>query len=70
MDLVEETYLVTREFPREEAFGLTSQMRRASISVPANIAEGSARKSTNERRQFYFIARASLSELDTHVEIA
>jgi four helix bundle protein len=70
MDVVEEVYRVTKTFPKEETYGLASQMRRASVSVPANIAEGSARKTDQEKRQFYYIARASLSELETHVEIA
>lgn len=68
--LVEHVYEATRTFPREELFGLTSQMRRSAVSVPANIAEGSARSGTKELLQFLSIAAASLSELDTHVEIA
>jgi four helix bundle protein len=68
--LVETVYKVTRTFPKEEMFGLTSQMRRAAISVPANIAEGAARGGTKELIQFVNIAAASLSELDTHIEIA
>jgi four helix bundle protein len=63
-------YQVTAAFPREEAFGLTAQMRRAAISVPANIAEGAARSSTKELMRFVSIASGSLSELDSHVEIA
>ena len=70
MELVELVYNVTKSFPREEMFGLTSQMRRSAISVPANIAEGSARSGTRELLRFVSIAVASLSELDTHVEIA
>jgi len=68
--LVEHVYTVTRAFPKEELFGLTNQMRRAAISVPANIAEGAARAGTKELLQSLSIAAASLSELDTHVEIA
>ena len=68
--LVEHVYKATLSFPKEEIFGLTSQMRRAAISVPANIAEGSARAGTKELLQYLSIAAASLSELDTHVEIA
>ncbi|HEV8261273.1 MAG TPA: four helix bundle protein [Burkholderiales bacterium] len=70
IELVERVYGETREFPKEELFGLTSQMRRAAVSVPANIAEGAARSGTKELVRFLSIAEASLSELDTHVEIA
>ena len=70
IELVERVYGETREFPKEELFGLTSQMRRAAVSVPANIAEGAARSGTKELLRFLGIAAASLSELDTHVEIA
>jgi four helix bundle protein len=68
--LVEYVYAATRTFPKEELFGLTNQMRRAAVSVPANIAEGAARAGTKELLQFLSIAAASLSELDTHAEIA
>ena len=68
--LVEEVYAATSSFPREETFGLTAQMRRAAVSVPANLAEGAARTGTKELLRFVSIAVASLSELDTHVEIA
>jgi four helix bundle protein len=68
--LVEHVYKATQSFPKQEIFGLVSQMRRAAVSVPANIAEGSARSGTKELLQFLSIAAASLSELDTHVEIA
>ena len=67
---MQNVYEATRTFPKEELFGLTSQMRRAAVSVPANIAEGAARAGTKELLQFLSIAAASLSELDTHVEIA
>jgi len=70
VELVESIYQVTAAFPREEAFGLTGQMRRAAVSVPANIAEGAARKSTKELLHFLSVAAGSLSELDTHLEIA
>jgi len=70
IELVEHVYAETRNFPKEELFGLTSQMRRAAVSVPANIAEGAARSGTKELIRFLSIAEASLSELDTHVEIA
>ena len=70
VDLVEAVYAATKSFPKDELFGLTSQMRRAAVSVPANIAEGAARSGTKELMYFVSIASASLSELDTHIEIA
>jgi four helix bundle protein len=70
IELVERVYAETRAFPQEELFGLTSQMRRAAVSVPANIAEGAARSGSRELLRFLSIAEASLSELDTHVGIA
>jgi four helix bundle protein len=63
-------YRLTREFPREEIYGLTSQMRRSAVSVPSNIAEGQGRLSPGEFRQFLSIARGSLCELQTQLEIA
>ena len=63
-------YELTKNFPPEERFGLTSQLRRASVSVSSNIAEGSSRKSSNERARFYEIARSSLVEIDTQLIIA
>ena len=70
IDLVEAFYVVSAKLPKEEMFGLQSQMRRAAVSVAANIAEGAARHSTAELIQFLYIASGSLSELDTHLEIA
>jgi four helix bundle protein len=70
MRLVKHVYEVTRVFPAEEKFGLISQMRRAAISVPSNIAEGAARQSNKEFIQFLIIARGSLSELDTRFLLA
>jgi four helix bundle protein len=63
-------YETTEGFPRHELYGLASQIRRAAVSIPCNIAEGSARSSGKESVQFYNIARTSLCELDTQVEIA
>lgn len=63
-------YRLTKEFPREEIYGMTSQMRRSAVSVPSNIAEGHGRLSTGEYRQFLGIARGSNFELQTQLEIA
>ncbi len=63
-------YAATREFPREERFGLTSQIRRASSSIPANIAEGCGRSGDNELRRFLEIAMGSASELEYHLLLA
>jgi four helix bundle protein len=63
-------YRLTQGFPREEVYGMTSQMRRSAVSVPSNIAEGHGRLSTGEYRQFLGIARGSNFELQTQLEIA
>jgi len=63
-------YKLTNKFPEEEKFGLVSQMRRASISIPCNIAEGAARQGKKEFKNFLSMAQGSLSELDTQLELA
>ncbi len=63
-------YEVTKSFPREEIYGLTSQMRRASVSITSNIAEGFTRRSGKEKQQFYSIANGSLVELESQLFIA
>jgi four helix bundle protein len=68
--LVTEIYRVTRTFPKEEQYGLVSQIRRAAVSVPSNLAEGHGRNSRNEFRQFIGQARGSLPEVETQLEIA
>ncbi len=70
MDLVVECYAASRAFPREETYGLTGQMRRAAVSVPANIAEGQGRTHVAEFLHHLAIAYGSLREVETHVEIA
>jgi len=70
MDLVEMVYQATKEFPREELYGLTNQLCRAAVSIPSNIAEGHARRSTAEFRNFLSIARGSLAEVETQLLIA
>jgi len=70
MALVKAVYATTRSFPKEELFGLTSQMRRAAVSIPSNIAEGAARASRKEFAQFLNVAKGSLSELETQLLIS
>ena len=70
IQFVSAIYKMTQQFPQIEMYGLTSQIRRAAISVPSNIAEGASRSSINERKRFYEIARSSLVEVDTQLEIA
>jgi four helix bundle protein len=67
MDLAEAVYRVTEDFPKQEAFGLTSQLRRAAVSIPSNIAEGKERDSSREFLRFLSIAMGSLAELETQL---
>ncbi|WP_438874710.1 four helix bundle protein [Winogradskyella pelagia] len=70
MDFVVKIYDITEHFPSKEAFGLTAQLRRASVSIPSNIAEGAGRKGAKEFSRFLFIALGSLSEVETQLEIS
>ena len=66
---VKEVYTVTKLLPKDELYGLVSQLRRAAVSVSSNLAEGAARKSPREKKRFYEISRSSLVEVDTQIEI-
>lgn len=70
MQLVKEVYLLTKAFPKEELYALTSQMKRAAVSVPCNIAEGTGRNYKKDTIQFLHISRGSLYELETLLNIA
>jgi len=70
IDLIEFVYRSVRDFPREEIYGLTSQIKRSAISIPLNIAEGCGRESTKEKKRFFVMARGSLVELETQSIIA
>jgi four helix bundle protein len=70
MELVETTYRLTQHFPKHEIYGLTSQIQRAAVSIPSNIAEGHTREHTKEFLHHLSIAQASLAELETQFEIA
>jgi four helix bundle protein len=70
IDFVRDVYLITVKFPGREIYGLANQIRRAAVSIPANIAEGQGRHSAREFRQFLGIALGSISELETHLIIS
>ena len=70
ISLIEAIYNVTKKFPKEETYGLISQVRRAAVSIPSNIAEGFARFYNNEYKQFLFISLGSCAELSTQLIIA
>jgi len=70
MDLVEELYRLTETMPKSETYGLTSQIRRAAVSVPSNIAEGAARNHDKEFVQFLYVALGSAAELETQLLLA
>lgn len=70
LDLAETVYRGTAEFPKSEIYGLAAQMRRAAVSIPSNIAEGSARNSTREFLYFLTVSSGSLAELETQLELA
>jgi len=70
MDLVEEVYAASKGFPREEIYGLTSQLRRAAVSIPSNIAEGQGRRTTADFLRHLSIGYGSLLEVETQVLIA
>lgn len=65
--LVKEVYAILQKFPKEEQFGITSQIKRAVVSVPSNIAEGVGRNTTKDSLQFFYVSRGSLYELETQL---
>jgi four helix bundle protein len=70
MDLAKKIYLLTHAFPKHEIYGLTSQLRRAAVSIPSNLAEGAARSGQREFGYFISTARGSLAEVETQIELA
>ena len=70
MTLVTQIYKISEDFPKHEVYGLSSQIRRAAVSIPSNIAEGAGRKGENEFTRFLYIALGSLSEVETQLEIS
>lgn len=70
VNLTKQIYLLTQKFPSQELYGLTSQIRRASVSIPSNIAEGQSRRHSKEFMQFLYIALGSLAEVDTQLVLS
>ncbi|MFV0176253.1 four helix bundle protein [Empedobacter falsenii] len=70
IEFVTDIYNLTKDFPKEEQFGLTNQIRRASVSIPSNIAEGAGRRSDKEFLQFLYISMGSIQEIDTQLLIS
>ena len=70
IEIVSDIYILTKRFPKEELYGLTSQLRRSAISIPSNIAEGFRRYHNKEYKQFLYIALGSCAELETQIAIA
>lgn len=70
MEIAEHVYQLTRDFPSVEQYGLTVQLRRAAVSIPANIAEGHSRSSTKEYQYFLSVAVGSLAEVETYLKLA
>ena len=70
IEIVDKVYVLTAKFPKEESYGLTLQMRKASVSIPSNVSEGFVRGHTNEYRQFLRVSLGSCAELDTQSIIA
>ena len=70
IELVKNIYKLTQNFPKEELYGLVSQIRRCAVSIPSNIAEGNTRQTTKDTIQFFYYAKASAAELETQIIIA
>ena len=70
IEVVKNIYIMTKKFPKEELYGLTSQMRRSAVSIPSNIAEGFRRYHNKEYKQFFYITMGSCAELETQIIIA
>jgi four helix bundle protein len=69
-NLVKQVYLITQTFPKEEVYGLSSQIKRAAVSIPSNIAEGCGRNHIKDAMQFFYISRGSIFELETQLYLA